>query len=142
MYEGGIRVPLLFHYPEVWKPRRDTTAIVMLMDVFPTLLDWTGLKAIPALDGISILSILEGSENGAARTVFWHSNMARPRQTGENNASAIRSGDWKLIHFYEEDSIELYNLRSDISEQHNLANQYPEKVAVLLQKIIQWKGGR
>jgi len=136
LYEGGVRVPLMVRWPNHFKARKDTTSIVMLMDIFPTLLDLTkgGTKPV---DGKSFLNVLKGLDNWQDRTVYWHSAHPRPRNTGDSKSSAIRSGDYKLIYFYDDDHVELYNLKQDEGEQHNL--EMPEKTALLLQKLNQWK---
>lgn len=138
MYEGGIRVPLLVRDPSL-TPRRDTQSIVLLMDVFPTILERVGGKAPVKLDGKSFYGVLRQEENWQDRTVFWHAEKARPRQTGESPASAIRSGDWKLINFYEANKIELYNLKSDPFEKNNLFAIYPERTKTLLNQLNSWK---
>ncbi len=139
MYEGGIRIPLFFHYGKKWKARQDTQSVVMLMDIFPTLLDLTSQKKVKKVDGKSILPVLKKEISYQNRTVYWHASNARPRNTGESKSSAIRSGEWKLIHFYEENIFELYHLPTDISEQNNLVQQYPEKAKTLQLKWNQWK---
>src|SRR5699024_5060476 len=58
---------------------------------------------------------------------------------GQSPCSAIRKGDWKLIQFYRDNHVELYNLRIDIGERHDLAKKYPQRVAQMLNKLNQWK---
>ncbi len=139
MYEGGTRVPLFIHYPGIWQPRQDTNSIVMLMDLFPTLVDFTSGQALQGLDGRSLVPVLNSTESWNERTVFWHASSARPRNTGESRSSAIRSGDWKLVHFYDEDRIELYNLKQDPYEEANIEQDYPQKAKSLLEKLNDWK---
>ena len=138
LYEGGVRVPLLVRWANHFKPHIDSTSIVTLMDVFPTLLDITQHTAKP-VDGKSFLAVLKEKEKWANRTVYWHASHARPRNTGDSEASAIRMGDYKLIDFYKQGKVELYNIKKDISEQHDLSEKMPEKKAQLLQKLQKWK---
>lgn len=138
MYEGGIKVPFLIKYPNHFKPRVDNNSLVMLMDVFPTLLDIIDNKQLES-DGKSMLPVITQKEIWNNRTVYWHQSKARPRNTGESNSSVIRSGDWKLHDFYETNKIELYNIKEDPSEQNNLAKTHPEKVKNLLDNLNTWK---
>ncbi len=138
LYEGGIRVPLFVRWPGYFKPHIDSTSTVMLMDVFPTLLDIIRHTAKP-VDGKSLLPVLQEKEIWANRTVYWHEPHARQRSTGESKASAIRMGDYKLIDFYKQQKVELYNIKKDISEQYDLSDDLPEKKAQLLQKLKEWK---
>ena len=138
MYEGGVRVPFLIKWPNHLKPRKDENSIVMLMDLFPTLLDIINDEKIES-DGKSMLPVLNQDEVWNDRTVYWHQSKARPRSTGETNSSVVRSGDWKLHHFYDDDKIELYNLKQDSREQNNVAEKNPEKVSELLGLLNSWK---
>ena len=110
----------------------------MLMDVFPTLLDITANKNLDT-NGKSFLPVLNNKENWNDRTVYWHSSKARPTNTGDTKSSAIREGDFKLIHWYKENRVELYNISEDPSETKNLATQLPEKTATLLKSLNAWK---
>ncbi|GJM33951.1 MAG: sulfatase [Saprospiraceae bacterium] len=140
LYEGGIRVPLFVYHPSTVVAGRESQSIVLLMDVFPTLLDWVIKKPVaPEIDGQSFLKVIQHTEKWADRTVFWHESKARPRNTGESPASAIRSGPWKLIHFYEQNIIELYRPAIDISEENNLLDQFPQESKHLLKLLNTWK---
>ncbi|MEZ4987794.1 MAG: sulfatase-like hydrolase/transferase [Saprospiraceae bacterium] len=138
-YEGGIRVPLLLHWEGHIEPRAEPTSIVLGMDIFPTLLDMTIGKNVEGIDGKSFKNVVAGKETWADRTVFWHSRKARPHSTGDPKTSTIRSGDWKLLEFFEENRVELYNLKNDPSEQHDLAADMPEKTAELHAQLKAWK---
>ena len=140
MYEGGTRVPLYLKYGKAFSARQDTQSIVMLMDVFPTLTDLVTQQPVMGVDGKSFLPILKNEETWDGRTVFWHATSARPANTGESKSSAIRSGDWKLIHFYEKGEVELYQLKQDPSETNNLVGEYPEIAQDLLARLNSWKG--
>jgi len=139
LYEGGIKVPLFVKWTNKFKPKKEKESIVMLMDVFPTILDIATHKKIKTIDGKSMLPLLEEKENWMDRTVFWHSSKARPINTGDSNSSAIRVGDWKLIHFYESDKQELYHVKTDISEQKDISDANPIKTKKLLDKLNAWK---
>ena len=138
LYDGGIKVPFFVKWNGQFQPRKDNESIVMLMDVFPTLVDITS-NANLNTDGKSFLPVLTNKEKWNDRTVFWHSSKARPRNTGDTKSSAIRKGDYKLINWYEEGRTELYNIVEDSSEENNLAEQYPELANELLNKLNAWK---
>tara|TARA_B100000809_G_C15129412_1_gene527724 strand:- start:2279 stop:3634 length:1356 start_codon:yes stop_codon:yes gene_type:complete len=138
LYDGGIKVPLMVKWNNHFQPRKENSSLVMLMDVFPTLLDITANTALDT-DGKSFLPVLKNKEKWDDRTVYWHSSKARPVNTGDLKSSAIREGDWKLIHFYEENRIELYDMSKDSSEKHNLVTIEVEKSEALLEKLNQWK---
>jgi len=139
LYEGGIRVPLFVKWPGKLKPRVDNQSIVLGMDVLPTLLDLAVNKKVEGVDGKSYKKVLEGKETWKDRTVFWHEKKARPNRTGEHKADVVRSGDYKLIDFYDDGIVELYNLKKDVGEQHNLADEMPEKKQELMQLLNQWR---
>ncbi|MEW4922696.1 sulfatase [Algibacter sp. 2305UL17-15] len=139
LYEGGIRVPLFIKWPKELKPKKDEKSIVLGMDIFPTLLDLAIDKKVDGLDGQSYASVLKGKDNWKDRTVYWMSRKARPHSTGDSKAIAVRSGDYKLIQFLETKNVELYNLKKDISEEHNLAEKESAKTAQMLQLLKNWK---
>lgn len=139
LYEGGIRVPLFIKWSDKLKPRIDDESIVIGMDIFPTLLDLVINKEVEGIDGQSYASVLKGNDNWKDRTVYWMSRKARPHSTGDSKAIVVRSGDYKLIQFLETKHIELYNLKEDISEEHNLSEKEPAKATQMLQLLIDWK---
>ena len=101
------------------------------------MFDLAGLPLKPDQhqDGVSLKPLL--TEYGAIkqRSLFWH----YPHYHKTKPYGAIRSGDWKLIEFFEDGKLELYNLKEDLSEQKNLAETYPEKAAALLKEMQQWR---
>lgn len=138
LYDGGIKVPFFVKWNQRFEPRKEKKSIVMLMDVFPTLLDLVSDKNLET-DGKSMLPVLDEKEDWNDRTVFWHSSKARPVNTGDEKSSAIREGNYKLIHFYETDVVELYDMNNDVSEKINLAETHVEIKNRLLKKLNQWK---
>ncbi len=138
LYEGGIKIPLFVKWNKHLKPHTEKESIVMLMDVFPTLLDITSHQKLKTV-GKSFLPVLKGEESWKNRTVFWHSSKARPVNTGDSKSSAIRIGDYKLIHFYEQNKVELYNIIEDRSEKNNLSTTKPKKTEDLLKELNKWK---
>ena len=138
-YEGGIRVPLILRRPGSLPARTDSTSIVMGMDVLPTLLDLITGEQVKGIDGRSFVPVIDGDESWDDRTVYWHKRKARPHSTGDTNSSVIRSGDYKLLHWYESDRTELYNIVQDPGEHDDLSRQLPEKTAELLAELREWK---
>ena len=136
VYEGGIRVPLIIRWPGTVQPGSECRTPVHCVDFFPTLLELSGVgePANQALDGESIVPLLKGSDSLQRDTLFWH----YPHYHHSSPASAIREGDYKLIKFYEDNHVELYDLKNDISEQNNLSETMPEKTEALYQKLNRW----
>lgn len=139
LYEGGIKVPLVIYFPAMLKPKKDNESILLGMDLFPTLAELVLGQSIKDIDGKSFAALLTKDTIWRDRTVFWNSYKARPTQTGDNKTSVIRKGDYKLLHFIETDSIELYNVKVDTSERTNLSTQMPEKVQELRFELNAWK---
>ncbi len=139
LYEGGIRVPLFVKWGHHFEPRLEDKSIVLGMDVFPTLLDLALNKKVDGVDGLSYKNVLEGKDSWEDRAVFWNEKKARPRRTGEHNSSVVRSGDYKLLHFFDDNRIELYNIKKDISESNDLSGQMPDKVNELMTLLKDWQ---
>ena len=136
LYEGGIREPMMISWPGVVKPNTINHQYVGIEDFFPTILEMAGLKrfkTVQKIDGESMVPFLKGKTD-PKKVLIW--NFPNKWAAGEDDRvvswmSAVRQGDWKLIYFQKLGKLELYNLREDISEQHDLANLYPEKVRAL-----------
>jgi len=138
IYEGGIKVPLFIKW-KGFTPRKDSNSVITLMDVFPTLLDFTSDKQVKGIAGKSFMPVLINKEKWNDRTVYWHASKNRPDNTGEYKYSAVRDGDYKLIHFYETNVIELYNIQKDPYEKNDLAKTDPSKTKSLMKKLTDWK---
>ena len=139
LYEGGIRVPMIVRWPGHIKPGSRTAAPVITMDIHATILAATNLKShsTNTADGISLLPLLEhGADLKRNSICFHYPNYAFHK--GNRMASAIRSGDHKLLWFYDDDSVELYNLANDISESQNLADKNPERTRRMLEELQLW----
>ena len=133
VYEGGIRVPTMVYWPGVCDSATVNDVPVNTIDYYPTLLDILGIDPShdQLFDGVSIVPALQGHglQRDALYGHFPHDVPAVPCLP----ASWVRQGDWKLIRFYLQDDnfpdrIELYNLRDDIGEVHNLAEPRPDVV--------------
>ncbi|MDH6534112.1 DUF4976 domain-containing protein [Parabacteroides sp. 52] len=137
-WEGGFRVPLLMQYPGCKEPGSTCDVPVTGADFFPTFLDMAGLPLLPEqhVDGVSIRPLLVEGQTIAPRALYWH--YPHYGNQGGEPSSVIRDGDWKLIHYYEDNRDELYNLRIDPSEAEPLNAQYPDKVEYLGKKLAVW----
>lgn len=135
-YEGGIRVPLIIQAPGLPAGAVSSQAVTS-MDLYPTLLELAGLppESNQHLDGKSIVPYLTDPDRRDERTLVWH----YPHYHGSawRPGSALRQGRWKLVKFYEDEHLELYDLDSDVAEQHNLAEQRPGKAHELHQVLMQ-----
>ena len=112
---------------------------VITMDVHATILEATHLKSDPSNtpDGISLLPLLRNESELKRESIYFHyPNYAFHK--GNRLASAIRTGDYKLLWFYDDDSVELYDLKKDISESQNIADEMPEKTRQLREKLEAW----
>jgi arylsulfatase A-like enzyme len=137
LYQGGVRVPATIRGPGI-KPGASCNATMLSMDWFPTVTELAGL-AIPGklkVDGISLAPAALGKPQTIDRDVFWHF----PCYIGGGGpCSAIRSGDWKLIEFFESGTSELYHLADDPGESKDLSAAEPEKSAELLARLHAWQ---
>jgi arylsulfatase A-like enzyme len=139
LYEGGIREPMIIKWPGVVRPGSTCSEVVTSTDFYPTMLQMAGLPLKPEqhLDGVSLVPLLKNEGRLNREAIYWH----YPHYHGSGNrpSGAVRAGDYKLIEWYEDDSIELYNLKNDIGEKHNLADQMLRKAAELRQMLHTWR---
>lgn len=138
LYEGGIREPFILKIPQKTKADTKIETPVISGDFYPTILDACGLPLMPEqhMDGESLIPLLKGNQLNR-KALFWH--YPHYGGKGDSPAGAIREGKWKLIEFYENNHIELYNLETDISEKNNLAFKEPEIAADLLKQLQNWR---
>ena len=138
LYEGGVKVPFIIFDKDL--KTKNCEQVTINTDIYPTLLDLCGLSLIPQqhLDGISMKPYLEGKKP-EDRILFWHSPKGRPKSTGDHNCTAVRVGNYKLIDYYEQNRIELYDLENDPYEENNLVRNKKKLAADLQQKEINWK---
>ena len=140
LYDGGIRVPLIIRWPGVVKPGSINNTPVISMDFYPTMLDMAGLPAKPEQhkDGLDLVPILKDANATLPRKALaWH--YAHYHGSTWRPGGAIQKGDWKLIQFYEDGRVELYNTKDDISERNDLSATNPEKAKELLEALKKWR---
>ena len=142
-YEGGVRVPLIVSWPTVTKPGSVSEAPVITMDLFPSLVEMAGLPATAArtaVDGVSLAPLLRGTPPPTRDALFWHYPHHQHYQLGGAMPyGAIRSGDFKLIEFFNDMHVELYHIRDDLSEKNDLAATRPQTVAALRTRLHAWR---
>ena len=136
LYEGGIRVPLIIRWPGKVKPETLDETPVILTDLYPTILEASGLSSDVnyPIDGENLLPLLNDGKKLKDRAIFWHyPNFAFHRDN--RLGSAIREGDYKLLYFYDNNNIELYNLKEDIGENNDLSGELPKLALRLKNKL-------
>jgi arylsulfatase A-like enzyme len=143
LYEGGIRVPLVVRWPQVVAPGSISDAPVISADFFPTLLEMANAAppARDAIDGVSLVPLLRQRGGLQRSAIYWHYphyNFHQPL-IPTRPCGAVRKGDFKLIEFYEDGFVELYNLREDIGERNNLVRSLPDKAAELRRDLDAWR---
>ena len=148
LYEGGIREPMIVKWPSYTEPGSICRENIIGIDFYPTLLEATGTP-VPnnyLLDGVSFVSLLKNSRAKLKRkAIHWHFPAYLQGYTKGHGyfrttpAAATRMGDWKLLEFFEDGSLELYNTKNDLSETTNLAKQMPAKVKEIHNVMLEWR---
>lgn len=141
-YEGGVRVPLIVYWPKKTLAGSVCDTPVITMDIYPTILEMTGRSNTgdPPIDGVSLVPLLQENGELAERSLFWHyPHYQHYQQGGTTPYGAVRRGDTKLIEFYDDNRVELYNLRKDVSEERDLAGDSPELVQSLRAELDAWR---
>jgi arylsulfatase A-like enzyme len=138
LYEGGLREPLVVRWPAKVKGGSVCATPVSSPDYFPTLLEASGAKTQTGqmVDGQSLLPVLTGGSL-TERNLYWH----YPHYGNQGGApgAAIRRGKWKLIEWYEDRRVELFDLSQDIGEALDVSRQHPEQVERLLDELHRWQ---
>jgi len=139
MYEGGIRVPAIAYWPGVTQPGSVSSEPIISNDFFPTMLQMASLPLRPEahLDGVSLVPVLKGEGDIERDAIFFH--YPHYGNQGGSPSSAIRQGDWKLLEFFEDGRLELYNLAEDIGETNNLAEQEDTRASAMHQRLKAWR---
>ncbi len=141
-YEGGVRVPLIIHWPGRTKPGSESDTPSVSTDIFPTLLEIAGLPAVDGQggDGVSLAPELLGAGKISREAIYWHyPHYQLYQENGATPFGAIRSGDYRLVEFYDDMRVELYNLRDDIGETRDLARSEPAIAAKLRARLHAWR---
>jgi len=140
LYEGGIRVPLIIKWPGQGKVGSICREPVTGVDYYPTILDMVGIPAVPVqhVDGQSLVPLFQGATSLSRDALYWHfphySNHGMQSPGG-----AIRCGQYKLLEYFENGTVQLFDLEVDLEEQNDLSQRHPEIAGQLLKKLRQWR---
>ncbi|MFT5524995.1 MAG: arylsulfatase A [Pirellulaceae bacterium] len=140
LYEGGIRVPMIARWPGRIPAGKVNDTPVVSTDLYPTFLAAANLDATKnhPLDGENILPVLQASGDLKRSSIFFHyPNYAW--HMSNRLGSAVRSGQWKLLEWFDDGSVELYNLKDDLSETKNVADNHPAIAKRLQAELHQWR---
>ena len=139
MYEGGTREPLFVKWPGVVEPGAVCHTPVTTPDFYPTMLEAAGADGNPdhQVDGVSIMPLLKGVGALEREAIFWH--YPHYGNQGGTPGASVRKGDYKLINFFEDDRLELYNLREDPGEARNLTEARPDLARELKELLSAWQ---
>jgi len=136
-WEGGVREPFVIKWPGVVKGGSVTDHLAIGTDFYPTILEMAGLPLKPDqhLDGVSLVPVLLGGKADTDRALYWH----YPHYHKTNPYGAIRDGHWRLVEFFEDGALHLFNLKDDPAESKNLAETMPDKARELHAKLVAWR---
>lgn len=138
-HEGGLRVPLIVRWPGTVAPGSTSNVPVTSPDLYPSILEAAHvlIPAAQQCDGISLLPLLHQTGIVDREAIFWH--YPHYGNQGGTPSAAVRSGAYKLIEFFEDRRLELYNLDDDIGETHDLAAKHPNIVVHLHALLADWR---
>jgi arylsulfatase A-like enzyme len=155
-FEGGVRVPTCMTWPAVVQAGSQCDTPITSVDFLPTFAELSGapLPKNQPVDGRSIVPLLRGENGLTDRAIFWHYPLYL--SGGRNNqvlrvhgtdrlywravpSSMVRKGDWKLIHYFEDDSVKLFHVDQDVSEKRDLATEHPDKAHELFEELKAWQ---
>jgi arylsulfatase A-like enzyme len=135
--EGGIRVPFIAHWPDAVRAGTRVEEPLTTPDLYPTLLSVAGLDPMPEqhVDGVDVSELLRGGALTRGPIFFHYPHYSNQ---GGRPSTAIRDGEWKLIHDWETDADRLYHLPSDLAEQHDRRANEPDVAARLRRLLLDW----
>ena len=139
VYEGGIREPTIIKWPPAQAGGSTCATPVISDDFYPTILQMAGLPPRPEqhMDGTSLVPLLMGETTWPRDTLCFH--YPHYSNQGGRPGGAVRQGDWKLVEWFEDERLELYNLAEDVGEQNDLAADLPEKTQELAERLRAWR---
>lgn len=136
LYEGGVRVPLIVRWPGKVPQGKVSNEVMTSVDLYPTFAELAKSDNVPdVVDGVSILPHLTKNEKIDRDTIYWH----YPHYHNGMPSSAMRKGNYKLLHFFEDNRLELYDLANDIGESKNLVSEKPELTKELYVMLDNWR---
>jgi len=114
----------------------------MTIDFYPTIAEIAGLPLDPqhVPDGASLVPLIRQTGTLARDALFWHyPHHQHYQQEGAMPYSAVRLGNWRLIEFFDDGKVELYDLRHDVGERHDLSRTYPDVTGRLRARLAGWR---
>ena len=138
-YEGGHRVPWIVRVPGRVAAGTECDAPVISQDLYPTLLELAGAP-VPkdqAIDAVSLVPLLDRKGSLPERPLFWH--YPHYSNQGGRPGGAMRAGTFKLVEFFEDSKVELYDLATDPGEERDLAAAQPERAAEMTRRLHRWR---
>lgn len=148
LYEGGVRVPLLVRWPGVTPPETVSAEPVATIDFYPTFLEMTGAEGDPARppEGISLMSVLREPKTARLEreALYWHFPGYLEADASQGTwrttpCGSIRAGSWKLLEFFEDGRVELYDLKNDLGETTDLPTRRPDQTRRLREMLAAWR---
>lgn len=138
-YEGGTRVCQMIRWPGQVRPGSQCHEAVTSTDFYPTFLEAAGLPLMPEqhCDGVSLIPALREERSLDREAIYWH--YPHYSNQGGTPAASMVMGEWKLIEYFEDNHLELYNLRTDVSETTNVADQHPDRVKTMHAMLKTWQ---
>jgi arylsulfatase A-like enzyme len=146
-YEGGTRTPMIVYWPGVVKAGSRSDLPTITVDMLPTLLSMAGVpkedRPPGPLDGVDLTPALRGLTAGdAERPLFWHYPHQWYRDIGVGDGiephTSVRRGRWKLYYFYSDRRWELYDLKTDLGEAHNVLDDHRAEARALATLLVDW----
>lgn len=139
LYEGGIREPMIIKWPDVVPGGEVCEAPVISTDFYPTILEMAGIELMPGqhMDGKSMVPLLKGEQKQIHDALYWH--YPHYGNQGGRPGAVIRKDNFKLIKFFEDDHVELYDLKKDISEKRDLSDSLKTITNELQEQLHQWQ---
>ncbi len=148
VFEGGVNVPFIVRWPgHVNAGKVESESVLSTVDLLPTFCELAQIELPEGYkpDGENISTIFENKPFERTKPLFWDWRFPRiddnPYHAEGWPTGAVRYGDWKLLHNAEINRTELYNIKEDVFESRNLAEENPEKVKELLSLLKEWKSG-
>jgi arylsulfatase A-like enzyme len=135
LYEGGLRIPAIIRWPVKIEAGRISDELIISTDLYPTLAEVAGIEVGHSIEGLSLLKHLLLGEEVDRESLFWHYPHYHIGMPG----GVIREGQYKLIEYFENGKLELYDLSADLGENSNLAEKLPKKAADMKQKLDVWR---
>ena len=142
LYEGGIREPFIIRWPGHIPAATVCDQPISTVDLYPTFLELLGIKPDPKqhLDGVSIAGLLRtGHERLKRDSLYWYYPLPEKHFLGGRSSDVVRKGDYKLIEFFDDQTVELYDVVNDVGEDNDLSSCMSEKVSELRRDLAAWR---